>query len=196
MIIAYCIKCGNKFPQEAMFCPYCGTKVYRPEEESSTPTQLPEEKAVESTVVEVVEEPAILNDEVKDFHERLTQVVATKVETVDVPAVQEVVIEPSPEPVKPCQEQVLEPSQKKEEPKPQSVNPNIEQVTIEESSNVEEELEDPSTGGCIIAFFFPMIGFISALCNIGSNKKKAKRYALLAAGGLLVGFISGVIQAL
>ena len=196
MIIAYCIKCGNKFPKEAVFCPYCGTKVYRPEEDSDTPAQVPTEELLETPFVKVVEEPIVLNDDVKDFHERLTKVITANVEIVEVTPIQEVVIDSSSEPVKSSSDQLAGPASKMVNPESQPVNPSVEQPSKEDPQTVEEELENPSSGGCILAFFFPMIGFISALCNIGSNRKKAKRYALIATGGLLVGFISGVIQAL
>lgn len=196
MVIAYCIKCGNKFPQEAVFCPYCGAKVYRPETETATKIEVPVETTAQSTNVNVVEDTAVIDGEIKDFHERLIAVVETKDGFPKTLPKENVVAAPSSDLVKATPEQVTEPTSKEEIPESQSVKPNVENVVEADLPNVDEDLEDPSTGGCIIAFFFPMIGFISALCNIGSNKKKAKRYAFLAAVGLLVGFISGVIQTL
>lgn len=36
MRIVYCIKCGNPFPEKAIFCPFCGAKVYRLDDDTAT----------------------------------------------------------------------------------------------------------------------------------------------------------------
>ena len=178
MKIAYCIKCGNKFPEEAVFCPYCGTKVYRPEDDVKP-------------VVETKEKPTQV----------VEPVVAEPEPVVEAPVV---TVEPEPEPVEELDEETIvveEPASVEEAlPVTEIVLETVEEVPVEElpaeEVPIEEETEDPNIGMCIISFFFPMIGFISAFFNIGSNKKKAKTYAMWAGIGMLLGFVSGMVQAL
>ena len=141
MKIAYCISCGNRFPKEALFCPYCGTKIYNPDEDQT----LDNVKLMRDTPDENLE---FVSEE-------------NTVTTDDSTTIKEPVVEPN----------VDEP-------------------------DTEVEVEKPLTGVCIISACFPMLGFIIALCNIGSNKKKAKVYALCALGGFSFAFLSGVLQAL
>ena len=163
MKIAYCIGCGNKFPNEALFCPYCGTKVYNPSDDNATPIIAP------VATEEVLQDEVGLSDTVKD---------AVQTETVF---------------------NVLSESDKAEDSNEVTVQ-QIDDVKAVESSGADvsqpDQDEKPLTGVCIICACFPMIGFIAALCNIGSNKRKAKVYALCALGGFAFAFISGMLQAL
>ena len=149
MKIAYCITCGNKFPKEALFCPYCGTKIYNPHDEDAS----------------VVDKAEMLRED-PDINIDLP--------TEDCPAEEVVNIEPVVDPVV-------------------ETSPKVSDIHIPEA---DIDLEKPLTGVCIISACFPMIGFIAALCNIGTNKRKAKVYALCALGGFTFAFLSGVIQAL
>ena len=156
MKIAYCIACGNKFPKEAQFCPYCGTKIYNPTAEGDVVTEESKEELPVVNEISITEELDVANSVDETVGDASLEMVAeNKVETIE-----------------------------------------AEEKIEEENQQPEEELEKPLTGVCIISACFPMIGFIAALCNIGSNKRKAKVYALCALGGFTFGFLSGLLQVL
>ena len=178
MRIAYCIKCGNKFPEEAVFCPYCGTKVYRPEDDAPAPEIVKEEPApiVEPVTPEpepVIEAPVV--PEVSEPEQILEPIEQETSEQEVQPDVEAIPVE--------------EPVQETKEEEPTIVAP-AEEVPVDE-----DELEDPKIGVCILAFFFPIVGFIAAASNRGTNKKKSKTYAMWAWIGFGRGFISQFIQA-
>ena len=63
----FCIKCGNPIPEQARFCPSCGTPVYRteimPEDSEQSPAQIPLEipeevkQNLKEAVAEIMEQP-------------------------------------------------------------------------------------------------------------------------------------------
>lgn len=187
MKIAYCIKCGNKFPEEAVFCPYCGTRIFRPEDAKTNIK--PEEVIVDIPSAAIVVEPEPLPDkpveEVAPIVEESIPIVET---TEPEGANQEVapVDESTPTEEIVSEPEVVEDSKKEETP---------EVADIQSGPIDEEELEGPKIGVCILAFFFPIVGFIAASSNRGTNKKKAKTYSMWAWIGFGVGFISKMISA-
>ena len=169
MKTAYCIKCGNKFPEEAEFCPYCGTKVYRPEDDAkisfeeivlhnNTPITLAPktEEVIASVPITKHEKPA--NNDVQDTHAK-EGFLSDK--TAD-----------------------------KNEEKTFSYN----NITFNGDSLEDEDCEDPSIGVCILAFLIPVAGFIAAISNRKTNKKKSKAYAMWAWIGFGLEFIMRIIQ--
>lgn len=187
MKIAYCIKCGNKFPEEAVFCPYCGAKIFRPEDAK---TDLkPEEVIVEIPTEPIVTEPASKQKPtVEAYVPKNDDVVPPAEPIITEPIVQEDtrIDEPSPVEEKTDEfEAVIAPEE--------DATPD---VIVEPDTPVDEdELEDPKIGVCILAFFFPIVGFIAAASNRGTNKKKAKTYSMWAWIGFGLGFISKMISA-
>ena len=164
MRIAYCIKCGNKFPEEANFCPYCGTKVYKSDDNVSAPVEKEENNGMHLSEPEVLEEPIIPELE-------------QTVEAVDPELhVNEFVASSNNQPG--------------EEPK---IEAKYETTTGAFTAD-EEELEDPKIGVCILSFFFPIVGFIAAASNRRTNKKKSKTYATWAWIGFGLNFISSILQ--
>ncbi len=178
MKVAYCIKCGNKFPEEAVFCPYCGTKVYRPEDDAPTPKIVEVEptpiiKPVTPKPEPIIEEPA-------------TPIVSEPKQVLEPMKVKLSVVEVQPASETKTEE---EPVQETKEDEP-VIEPAAEEAPVDE-----DELEDPKIGVCILAFFFPIVGFIAAGTNRGTNKKKSRTYAMWAWIGFGLGVISKFIQA-
>ena len=178
MKVAYCINCGNKFPEEAVFCPYCGTKVYRPEDDVPAPKKVEVEPTPIIKPVTPEPEPII--------EETVTPIVSEPKQILEPMEVEIPVVEVQPASETKTEE---EPVQETKEDDP------VTEPAAEEAPVDEEELEDPKIGVCILAFFFPIVGFIAAGSNRGSNKKKSKTYAMWAWIGFGIGFISKFIQA-
>ena len=165
MRIAYCIKCGNKFPEEANFCPYCGTKVYKSDNDISAPAEIEERDNMYLSEPEALEEPPIIPE------------LQPTVETVDAELHENGSGASS----------YNQPGEEiKKETKPEA--------TTDASTTDEEELEDPKIGVCILSFFFPIVGFIAAASNRRTNKKKSKTYAMWAWIGFGLNFISSILQ--
>ncbi len=177
MKVAYCIKCGNKFPEEAVFCPYCGTKVYRPEDDVPAPKKV----EVEPTPIikPVTPEPELI------IEESATPIVSEPKQVPEPMVVEIPVVEVHPTPETKTEE---EPVQETKEDEP-VIEPSAEEAPVDE-----DELEDPKIGVCILAFFFPIVGFIAAASNRGTNKKKTKTYSMWAWIGFGIGIISKFIQ--
>ena len=173
MKTAYCIKCGNKFPAEASFCPFCGTKVYRPEEtpEDNTTSNVHESVDHES-------DPDLDIKAVNDVHksgfvsDTVHEDTSTEADKTDYYHRSEETASPNPP---------VSDSRKTDRGKG---------VTVDE-----DELEDPKIGVCILSFFFPIVGFIAAISNRGKNKKKSRTYSMWAWIGFALNFISSLIQA-
>ena len=60
----------------------------------------------------------------------------------------------------------------------------------------DDELEEPNLAMCVLSFLFPIVGFISAMINSGSNKRKSKAYAKWAGIGFLLNFVLSILQSL
>lgn len=186
MKIAYCIKCGNKFPEEAVFCPYCGAKLYR-SEDAKTDIR-PEEVIVDIPIAPLPVEPEPQPvEQVEPIEPVVEPVIKEEEPQESEPVVDDVVVVEEPAPV-------VEP---KTEPET-AVEPEAEvapEAPAEQADVIDEdELEDPKIGICILSFFFPIVGFIAAGSNRGTNKKKSKTYAMWAWIGFAIGFISKIIQ--
>ncbi len=173
MKTTYCIKCGNKFPEEAAFCPFCGTKVYRPENtpEDNAPSSIDEPISPESDPSWDIK---AVNDVLKsDF-----------------------IADSANEDIRIEDEKTGNNQQSEESASP---NPPVnDSGKTDQRKDViadEEELEDPKIGVCILSFFFPIIGFIAAISNRGKNKKKSRTYSMWAWIGFALNFISSFIQA-
>lgn len=173
MKTAYCIKCGNKFPEEAAFCPFCGTKVYHPEDtrEDNAPSSV-DEPIIPETDPKL--DIKAVNDVLKsDFvADTVNEDTPIEEERTDNYHQHEETASPNPP---------VSDSRKTDQEK---------KVTVDE-----EELEDPKIGICILSFFFPIIGFIAAISNRGKNKKKSRTYSMWAWIGFALNFISSLIQA-
>jgi hypothetical protein len=174
MKTAYCIKCGNKFPEEAAFCPFCGTKVYRPEDtlEDNASSSIDEPISPE-------DDPAL--ESIKAVNDVLKSAFVAETVNEDTP----------------IEEDKTDHYHKSEETA--SPNPPVSdsgKTHLRKDDTVDEdELEDPKIGVCILSFFFPIIGFIAAISNRGKNKKKSRTYSMCAWIGFALNFISSLIQA-
>lgn len=187
MRIAYCIKCGNKFPEEAVFCPYCGTKVFRPEDDKTVIKP-------EDVIVDIPSEPVVAGPVSQP--ESLIEVIGPKVEGA-VPSNVPIVAEPTIKEDGPKEEAApVEANMNVSEAEKSSEMENMTVETVQPNTLVdEEELEDPKIGVCILAFFFPIVGFIAAGSNRGTNKKKSKTYAMWAWIGFGLSFITKMLSA-
>ena len=181
MKTAYCIKCGNKFPEEALFCPYCGAKIYRPDDDESGIR--PEEVINRIPFSQVVKETVPVSEQIQK----------ARVKSERESTIQEKQ-HTGPKHELP-EDTVVEKPRENTETK---VEPDKEvtiESTVESTVSVDEdELEDPKIGICILSFFFPIVGFIAASSNRGTNKKKSKTYAMWAWIGFGVGILSNIIQ--
>lgn len=187
MKIAYCIKCGNKFPEEAVFCPYCGTKIFRQDDEKTDIK--PEEVIVNIPDEPVAAEPVSLQETQVEINYPKTEDVVRSVTPITTESV--IKEDKSDEEASPVQDKVnvseTETISEKDDAKAVSIEPN----TLVD----EEELEDPKIGVCILAFFFPIVGFIAAGSNRRTNKKKSKTYAMWAWIGFGLSFITKMLSA-
>ena len=165
MKTTYCIKCGNKFPEEAAFCPFCGTKVYRPED--NAPSSIDEPICPEA-------DPAL--DNIKAVNDVLKS-----------DFVADTVFDDTP--IKEDKTDYYHRSEETFSPNPPVSNSGKTHLNVDE-----DELEDPKIGVCILSFFFPIIGFIAAISNRGKNKKKSKTYSMWAWIGFGLNFLSSLIQ--
>ena len=173
MKTAYCIKCGNKFPEEAAFCPFCGAKVYRPE--------VTLEDNAPSTVDEPISPETDPSLDIKAVNDVLKSDFVADTANDDIRIEEE----------KTGYNHQSEESASSNPPMNDSGKTDSRKdVTVDE-----EELEDPKIGVCILSFFFPIIGFIAAISNRGKNKKKSRTYSMWAWIGFGLNFISSLIQA-
>ena len=174
MKTAYCIKCGNKFPEEAAFCPFCGTKVYRPEDssEDNAPSSIDEPINPEA-------DPGL--DNIKAVNDVLKSDFVAGTVNEDTP------IEEDKTDHYPRSEETFSPNPLVSDSGKTHLKKD---VTIDE-----DELEDRKIGVCILSFFFTIIGFIAAISNRGKNKKKSRTYSMWAWIGFGLNFLSSLIQA-
>lgn len=165
MKIAYCIKCGNKFPVEAVFCPYCGTKLYRNEEDSKTNQEIGDLSGDKGDSVVLTNNPV-----------EIVSINPSKPETGNNSQLPTEIIYS----------------------RPVIINPNRfdSQKQSAHGASEDDELEEPNLAMCVLSFLFPIVGFISAMINSGSNKKKSKAYAKWAGIGFLFNFVLSILQSL